>query len=62
MPSATVQCAGESVEVLTMTFPTAEELEAKRSAALRGFPEPISRVQQTGRLRPEFCQQAVRSS
>lgn len=42
-------------EVLTMTFPAAEELEAKRSAALRGFTELISRAQQAGRLRPEFC-------
>lgn len=42
-------------EVLTMTFPTAEELEAKRSTALRGVTELISRAQQAGQLRPEFC-------
>lgn len=42
-------------EVLTMSFPAAEELEAKRSAALRGFTELISRGQEAGRLRPEFC-------
>src|SRR5699024_4743224 len=31
-------------EVLTMTFPAAEELETKRSEALRGFTELISRA------------------
>ena len=42
-------------EVLTMTFPAAEELEAKRSAALRGVTQLIGRAQQAGQLRATFC-------
>lgn len=41
-------------EVLTMTFPAAEALEAKRSAALSGFTELIERAQQAGQLRATF--------
>src|SRR5699024_4392053 len=41
-------------EVLTMTFPAAESLEAKRAAALAGVTELIARAQRAGRLRPEL--------
>lgn len=41
-------------EVLTMTFPAADELEAKRSTALNGVTELIGRAQRAGQLRAEF--------
>ena len=41
-------------EVLTLTFPTAETFEAKRTAAYRGFTELIVRAKDAGRLRPDF--------
>lgn len=42
-------------EVLTMTFPAAEGLEAKRAVALSRVNELIARAQRAGRLRPEVC-------
>lgn len=41
-------------EVLTMTFPTANALEAKRTEAYAGFSELIGRAKAAGRLRPDF--------
>lgn len=41
-------------EVLTMTFPTAKALEAKRAEAYAGFTELITRAKATGKLRPDF--------
>lgn len=40
--------------VLSMTFPRAEELEARRSKGYRGFVEIIARAKTTGRLRADF--------
>ena len=40
--------------VLSVTFPTAEELEARRSQAYRGFVELIARAKTTGHLQPDF--------
>ncbi|MCA2226180.1 TetR/AcrR family transcriptional regulator [Nonomuraea aurantiaca] len=41
-------------EVLTMTFPSARALEAKRDEAYRGFSDLVVRAKEAGRLRPEF--------
>lgn len=41
-------------ELLTMALPTAQELEADRTAAYRDFGELIARAQEQGRLRPDF--------
>lgn len=41
-------------DLLTMTFPAAEALEAKRAEAYRGFAELIARAQAAGRLRADF--------
>jgi AcrR family transcriptional regulator len=41
-------------EVLTMTFPTAKAMEAKRAEAYAGFTELITRAKATGKLRPDF--------
>ncbi len=40
--------------VLSMTFPAAEELEARRSEAYRGFVELIARAKTTGHLQADF--------
>ena len=40
--------------VLSMTFPAAEELEARRSKAYRGFVELIARAKATGHLQADF--------
>jgi AcrR family transcriptional regulator len=40
--------------VLSMTFPAAEELEARRSEAYRGFVELIARAKSTGHLQTDF--------
>jgi AcrR family transcriptional regulator len=57
-------CAMQSADrgfadVLTMTFPAAKPLEARRAQAHRGLLELISRAQACGRLRPEFCDRDV---
>ena len=41
-------------DLLTMAFPAAEAVEAKRAEAYRGFAELIARAQAAGRLRPDF--------
>ena len=41
--------------VLSMTFPAAAELEARRSDAYRGFLELITRAKATGHLRVDFA-------
>jgi len=41
-------------DLLTMTFPAAETLEAKRAEAYLGFAELIARAQAAGRLRADF--------
>ncbi|MEU4343060.1 TetR/AcrR family transcriptional regulator [Nocardia sp. NPDC023852] len=41
-------------DVLTMTFPTAETLEARRAEAHHGFLELIARAKATGHLRTDF--------
>jgi AcrR family transcriptional regulator len=40
--------------VLSMTFPTAEELEARRAEAYEGFLELIARAKDTGHLQADF--------
>ncbi|MGX1675528.1 TetR/AcrR family transcriptional regulator [Streptomyces sp. NPDC055400] len=44
-------------DLLTLTFPTAKALEAKRAEAYEGWLELIKRAQGTGRLRPDFSPQ-----
>lgn len=44
-------------EVLTMTFPTATQLEDQRQRAYRGFLQLIRRAKKTGQLRPDFTSQ-----
>jgi AcrR family transcriptional regulator len=44
-------------DVLTMTFPAAKALEARRTEAYDGFVELISRAQAAGRLREDFTSQ-----
>jgi AcrR family transcriptional regulator len=44
-------------EVLTMTFPTATQLEDQRQRAYRSFLQLIRRAKATGRLRPDFTSQ-----
>jgi AcrR family transcriptional regulator len=41
-------------DVLTTAFPQAESLEAKRSAAYRGFEKLVANAKSVGRLRQEF--------
>ncbi|WP_066370870.1 TetR/AcrR family transcriptional regulator [Herbidospora mongoliensis] len=41
-------------DVLTMAFPTAKALEARRDEAYHGFTELIARAKATGRLRADF--------
>src|SRR5919108_35526 len=41
--------------VLSMTFPAAEELEARRADAYRGFLELIARAKATGHLQADFA-------
>lgn len=41
-------------DVLTMTFPAAKALEARRTEAYDGFVELIDRAKATGRLRDDF--------
>jgi AcrR family transcriptional regulator len=41
-------------DVLTMTFPAAKELEARRTEAYHGFLEIIARAKATGHLRADF--------
>ncbi|WP_328223241.1 MULTISPECIES: TetR/AcrR family transcriptional regulator [unclassified Streptomyces] len=41
-------------DVLTMTFPTAKALEARRSESYNGFLELIARARDTGHLREDF--------
>lgn len=41
-------------DVLTMTFPAAKPLEARRAQAYNGLLELIARAQASGHLRPEF--------
>jgi AcrR family transcriptional regulator len=43
--------------VLTMTFPTAEEFEAERGRAYRGFVKLVKNAKATGRLRADFSPQ-----
>jgi AcrR family transcriptional regulator len=43
--------------VLSMTFPAAEALEARRAEAYRGFLELIARAKATGHLRADFASQ-----
>lgn len=42
-------------DVLTMTFPAAKSLEARRTQAYNGLLELIARGQASGHLRDEFC-------
>lgn len=44
-------------DVLTMTFPAAKALEARRAEAYDGFVELITRARATGCLRPDFTPQ-----
>ena len=44
-------------EVLTMTFPTATQLEDQRQRAYRGFLQLVRRAKKTGQLRPDFTSQ-----
>ncbi|GGL15371.1 TetR/AcrR family transcriptional regulator [Nocardia jinanensis] len=44
-------------DVLTMTFPTAESLEARRAQAFNGFLQLIDRAQGSGHLRADFVSQ-----
>ena len=46
-------------DVLTMTFPTAKALEARRDAAYHGLVELIRRAKETGRLRADFTSEDV---
>ncbi|WP_432194326.1 TetR/AcrR family transcriptional regulator [Streptomyces sp. bgisy027] len=41
-------------DVLTMTFPSAKALEARRAEAYHGFVEVVTRAQNSGRLREDF--------
>lgn len=41
-------------DVLTLTFPSAKALEARRAEAYKGFVELIARTEATGNLRPDF--------
>ncbi|HEY0449610.1 helix-turn-helix domain-containing protein [Actinophytocola sp.] len=41
-------------ELLTMTFPTAKALEARRAEAYAGFTALIARAKAAGKLRPDF--------
>ncbi|WP_221474380.1 hypothetical protein [Planomonospora venezuelensis] len=45
--------------VLTMTFPAAAHLEEQRARAYQGFLQLIERAKATGRLRPDFTDQAM---
>jgi AcrR family transcriptional regulator len=47
-------CDRGFTHVLTMTFPSAEEFEADRAQAYRGFVTLVQRAKATGRLRPDF--------
>ncbi|MFJ4920105.1 TetR/AcrR family transcriptional regulator [Streptomyces sp. NPDC088725] len=44
-------------DVLTMTFPAAKPLEARRTEAYNGFLDLIARTQATGHLRADFTSQ-----
>jgi AcrR family transcriptional regulator len=44
-------------DVLTMTFPAAKALEARRTEAYNGFVEVITRAQKSGHLRDDFTSQ-----
>uniref|UniRef100_A0AAU1M314 TetR/AcrR family transcriptional regulator n=1 Tax=Streptomyces sp. NBC_00148 TaxID=2903626 RepID=A0AAU1M314_9ACTN len=44
-------------DVLTMTFPAAKALEARRTESYNGFLELIARAQATGNLRHDFASQ-----
>jgi AcrR family transcriptional regulator len=44
-------------DVLTMTFPTAKPLEARRAQAYHGFLELITRAKNSGHLNPDFTDQ-----
>ncbi|MFE7740853.1 TetR/AcrR family transcriptional regulator [Nocardia sp. NPDC057455] len=44
-------------DVLTMTFPAAKPLEARRAHAYHGFLELITRAKNSGHLAPEFTDQ-----
>jgi AcrR family transcriptional regulator len=44
-------------DVLTMTFPAAEALEARRDEAYKGFLEVVLRARRSGRLREDFTDQ-----
>ncbi len=46
-------------EVLTLTFPTAEALEAKRHQSYIGLTELIDRAKAVGRLRPDFSAEDI---
>ncbi|MFD9547921.1 TetR/AcrR family transcriptional regulator [Nocardia salmonicida] len=55
-------CAMQSADrgfadVLTMTFPAAKALEARRAQAYHGFLELITRAKNSGHLDPEFTDQ-----
>lgn len=53
-----MQAADRGVaDLLTLTFPTAKALEAKRAEAYEGWLELIARAKKTGRLRPDFTPQ-----
>nr|AXL05727.1 TetR/AcrR family transcriptional regulator [uncultured bacterium] len=41
-------------DVLVMTFPAAEALEARRAESYQGFLELVARAKATGHLRPDF--------
>jgi AcrR family transcriptional regulator len=41
-------------DLLTLTFPTAKTLEAKRTKAYKGWLELIDRAKDSGQLRPDF--------
>ncbi|GHH42269.1 SbtR family transcriptional regulator [Lentzea cavernae] len=50
-----MQAAGRGfAEVLTMTFPAAKALEARRTEAYHGFLELITRAKASGHLREDF--------
>ncbi|MFF4835486.1 TetR/AcrR family transcriptional regulator [Streptomyces sp. NPDC001315] len=46
-------------DVLTMTFPAAKALEARRAEAFNGMLELIARAKETGHLRDDFISQDV---
>lgn len=51
-----MQAADRGVaDLLTLTFPTAKTLEAKRTAAYEGWLELIARAKDSGHLRPDFA-------